>query len=77
MITGAARSRRLRISLLTLLVAVLLALGACSPEDDRNFGAGKGSGADPDNYDTGLDLHGDEDRDDSIYHDTPQEPPGE
>ena len=62
-------------ALLPLLLALLLGLAACSPEGSRDFGDGLGSGADPDNRDDDVQLHGDRARDTRIYYDTPDDRP--
>ena len=74
--TALARPRRSRLAaLLPLLIALTLALAACGPEDDRERGDGRGSGADPDNRDSSVQLLGDDDRDDRIFEDTPEKLP--
>ena len=70
--------RRRTAALLPLLAALLLtALAACSPEDGRERGDGRGSGADTDNRDTSVEMlgaeEGDDIRDNRIFFNTPDE----
>ena len=65
---GGARSR-----LLAVLIGASVVLAACGPEDGRERGDGDGSGADPDNRDDSVQLHGDEPPLDRIFFDTPEE----
>ena len=70
------RRRHTRLAaLLPLLIALVLTLAACGPEDDRERGDGRGSGADPDNRDASVELQGDDPRDDRIFVDTPEKLP--
>lgn len=70
------RPARPRAIAVIVLLTLALLLTACGPEDGRPFGAGKGSGADPDNRKASVELHGNEDRDARIYYETPREAPG-
>ena len=66
------RGPRIRLAVLVpFLVALTLGLAACSPEGSRERGSGAGSGADPDNRDPEVELHGDVQQDDRIYYRTP------
>lgn len=72
------RHRRLA-ALLPLLLALAFALAACGPEADRERGDGAATGADPDNRDASVEMHGSEEGDDArdvrIYLDTPDKLP--
>lgn len=64
------RGRRLGFLLLAVLT---FGLAACSPEGARTRGGG--AGADVGNRDGDVELTGDEDRDRTIYHETPDRLP--
>ncbi len=66
------RCRRL-LTLLPLLMALGFALAACGPEDARERGDGRGSGADLDNRDQSVEMHGEVERDNRIFHRTPDD----
>ena len=72
------RSTRLLV-LLPLLIALALALAACGPEDGRERGDGAASGADTDNRDASVEMHGaeegDDDRDVRMFLNTPRKLP--
>lgn len=68
------RRFRPRRALLGLLV-LTLALAACSPEAARDFGEGRGSGADTGNRGDDVELHAQEEREDQIYYHTPDDRP--
>lgn len=70
------RARTRWAALLPLLAAMTLGLAACGPEDGRQRGDGRGSGADGDNREAEVQLTGDESRDDRIYFETPNKPAG-
>ncbi|MDP9366238.1 MAG: hypothetical protein M3Q10_18795 [Chloroflexota bacterium] len=67
------------LALVPLLVALTLALAACSPEGARLQGQGAGTGGDPDNWDRDaqVELHGEVEQDQRIYHETPNRLPEE
>lgn len=67
-------SRRGGRGLLLLLIGVAIGLSGCSPEGARTRGGG--AGADPRNQEGDIELTGDGERADGIYHDTPVQVPG-
>ncbi len=69
------RLRTPRVLLLPVLLALTLGLGACSPEGARDFGAGRGSGADPDNRNAEVEMLPEENQENGIYYDTPDDLP--
>ncbi|MGH2532261.1 MAG: hypothetical protein ACRDJW_08115 [Thermomicrobiales bacterium] len=72
---SAIRRRRTELWLIIVLIAAALTLSACGPEAMRARGGGLG--ADVDNRNDTTELHGEKDPQESIYHDTPRESPGE
>jgi hypothetical protein len=63
--------------LLAAMALLAFLLVACGPEANRVDGDGKESGADVGNWGDTVQLHGDDDRNDSMYYKTPDELPTE
>jgi len=71
----APRSGRTRLAFAAVLVLLMLALAGCGPEADRFLGGD--DGADIDNRDAAIEMHGDDEPEERIYYGTPKRQDGD